>query len=281
MTVNISYIRLKDKVIENYSKSLKGWTNRDIEWNRLKNVLSNSKIQFTPVAYKNGVKKSKNLDRTKQNMIVIDVDDNLSLVECQRMFSKYKYLIGTTKSHDKLKQGKVCNRYRLLLPSINIPLDDDVYFRALRLMFEFGDIQTETKTSAYLGNDDALIIYNDGKLLDLHKASILATEQLREERVEKKVIDRDYINSYGNSSLEDVKSMLSKEIVIDILESMGYEVDGNKFSVRDENTKSVKVYDDGGMFDFGSSKHYDIFAVLTEYQDMSFKQALNYVRNFI
>ncbi len=48
MLVNLSFIKLSGDVKDNYTKTLKGFRNKDVEWSRLKNVLSNSKVQFTP-----------------------------------------------------------------------------------------------------------------------------------------------------------------------------------------------------------------------------------------
>lgn len=284
MTVNISYLKLTDNIIDNYTKTKKNWLNKDVEWNKLCNVLSNSKVQFSPYKFRNGVKTDTNWNNDSQDMLVFDIDSDLSIVEAQKMFNRYKYLIGTTKSHQKAKKGLTCDRYRLCLPAINIPRDKEVYFRTIGLLVPFNDCQTEIGTGAFLGNDDAIIIYNDGKLIDCHNASILAAQQLKDERVEKIVIDKDLVPNYGGSNkIEDIKEELTFEVVCDVLESVGYTMIGNKFKLReDERTNSATVnYKNLMINDYGSDYFGDIFDVLVEYQEMNFGDAIRYVKNYV
>lgn len=287
MLVNLSFIKLSGDVKDNYTKTLKGFRNKDVEWSRLKNVLSNSKVQFTPYMFTDGIKIAKNWDNSKQNMLVLDIDTGLSINECQNKFKKYKYLLGTTKSHQQLKRDTIEDRYRLCIPAINIPTDREVYFRMLALMFPFNDSATESLTGAFLGNDNAIIIYNEGILLDCYKASELAKEQLKNEHREKVVIDKDLLPIYSNNTnLDNIKSVMSDEIVKDILHSMGIEVTGNKFSLRPERTPSIKIYSSGYMKDFGASDSDkfikgDIIQLVMVELGMSFRDAIKYIANYI
>jgi hypothetical protein len=147
-------------------------------------------------------------------------------------------------------------------------------------MFPMNDKQTLTKTASFLGTSNCIVVKNEGKLLDCFKASQLAQEQLKEEYVEKIVIDPDLMPSYG-LGLQDIKASLDNEVVKDILTSVGYEMIGNKFKLREENTPSCKVYSSGYMKDYGGDFSGDIFALLVEYHGMSFKDAMRYVSNFI
>jgi len=284
MTVNISYNKLDGNIVDNYTKTLKGWRSKDVEWKNMYKVVCNSSIQYSPYSWKNGVKKSKQFDNSRQNILVLDIDDGLTINEVQSMFSKYKYLLATTKSHMIEKKGVICQRFRLLLPAINIPRDADVYFRALEIMFPFNDKQTLTKTGAFLGYDKAIYIYNDGDIIDLHKGSLIAEEQLKMERVDKKAkeIDSDLLDVRGGSSIQDIKKELNQEIVLDIVESLGYDVCFNKFKLReDENTHSCKVYNEGNMKDFGGDFVGDVFDLLYQHHGMNFKDSIQYVRRYL
>ena len=282
--INLSFIKLKGNVKDNYLDSLKGFRNKDVNWDDLPKVLGNSKIQFSPYMFRNGCKTGVNCIRDKQDMVVLDIDDGLSIYKFQKMFSQYKYILGSTKSHQRTKKGLVCDRFRVILPAINIPSDNDIYFRTMELLFPFSDGQVLTKTAAFLGNDEAIIIKNDGKKLDMFKVSELASQQIEQEKLEReaKKIDKDLLsNSYG-FSVEMVKEQITREVVVDVLGSIGIEVVGNKCKLRDdERTHSCKIYNDGGLYDFGSGDSYDIFKVLMELEDMTFMQAVRYVRNYI
>ena len=282
MVVNISFKQTKGKVTDNYTSTLRAWSNKDITWTNIHKVMNKDNIQFSCYEWKNGVKIPKTFRRDKQNCIILDIDDGISIQKIQSIFKKYTYIIGTTKSHMKDKKGIVCERFRMIIPCINIPTDDDVYFRTLELIAPFNDEQTLTKTASFLGNSKAIIIRNDGDTLDLYKASMLAKQQLDEEFKETVVVDRDFINSSG-SSLDDVKSQLTVEIVKEVLESIGIDIVGNKCRLRDDDrTVSAKIYPSGYIKDYGcSNSSGDIFKILQDKEGMSFKEAINYVRNFI
>jgi len=281
--INLSFIKLRGKVTDNYLKSLKGWRNKDVNWYDLEHVVGDSSIQFSPYKFRNGAKTVKNCNRENQDMIVLDIDDGVTIHEFQSMFKHLKYILATTKSHQKLKHGKILDRFRVIIPAINIPTDNDVYFRTLEILFPFSDEQVLTLTCAFLGTDNAIIIKNDGKKLDMFKASSLAEIQIEDERIEKKSkeIDPDLMQSYGNNDAETIKEQITYDIAREILESIGIEMDCNKFSIRDERTKSIKLYDNGSAYDFGDGKHYDMFSVLMEREGMSFPNAIRYCKNFI
>ena len=283
MIVNISFKQTKQKVIDDYTKTLRGWANKDVSWANIHKVMNKDNIQYSCYAWRNGVKIPKTFKRDKQNCIILDIDDGITIQAIQKMFKKYTYIIGTTKSHQQDKKGLVCDRFRMVIPCINVPEEDDVYFRALELIAPFNDKQTLIKTASFLGNSKSIVIRNDGDILDLHKAGVLAAEQLKEEYLEKVVIDKDFINYTGGNNIEDVKSQLTVDIVKDILDSVGIEVVGNKCKLREEErTHSAKIYPSGYIKDFGcSDSSGDIFKILQDKEGMSFREAISYVRNFI
>ena len=283
MILNISFKQIKGNITDNYTKTLRGWNNKDVTFDNIHKVMNKSSIQYSCYDWKNGVKITKTFDRSKQNCIILDIDDGISISKIQSIFKKYKYIIGTTKSNMKLKKGVICERFRIIIPCINIPTDDDVYFRALELIAPFNDEQTLTKTASFLGNSNATIIRNDGDILDLYKASILAKQQIDEEYREKVVIDKDLVTYRGNNSIEELRELITADVVKEVLESIGIEFVGNKCKLREEeNTHSAKVYPSGYIKDFGCSESSgDVFKILQDKEDMSFSEALSYVRNFI
>jgi hypothetical protein len=287
MTINISYKKVDGNVIDNYAKTLKGFRNKDVTWNNMRKVVCDSSIQYSCYAWNNGVKKSKQFDNSKQDCIILDIDDGLSISDIQGMFTRYKYLLATTKSHQQEKKGVICDRFRLILPAINIPRGTDVYFRTLEIMFPWNDKQTLTKTAAFLGNDNAIYIYNDGDIVDCEKGSILAEQIIKEERIDKKTnkIDTDLICCYGDrNNIHDIKEQLDIETIREILESLGVDFNSaGKCKLRhEENTHSAKIYPSGYIKDFGCNEiSGDIFHVLMKLENMSFGDAIRYVKGFV
>lgn len=47
--------------------------------------------------------------------LVLDFDDGMSLWSAIAKFGQYRHVIGTTRSHGKLKHGRVCDRFRVAL----------------------------------------------------------------------------------------------------------------------------------------------------------------------
>lgn len=286
MSVNISFIKLKSKIIDDYESTLKGWKNKDVNWYDLHKVLGNSKIQFSPYKWRNGAKTSCNFSHANTDCIVLDIDDGLSISSFQYMFRKYKFILATTKSHQQEKKGVRCDRFRVIIPAINIDTDADVHFRALELLAPFSDVQVLTKTSSFLGTDDCIIIKNDGKKIDMFKSNELAKEQLEAEAEEirknkAKKIDKDIRDvHYGRLDADIVLEQVTHEVMCEVLESVGYEVSKGKITLRDERTPSCKIYDDS-VFDFGSGESHNIFGLLMVYQGMTFPEAIRYVNNYI
>ena len=66
--------------------------------------------------------------------------------------------------------------------------------------------------------------------------------------------------------------------VANLMQYLGYEFDRRGFtSIRAERTPSVRVRKDGLIKDFGSGWSGDIFDLLTQYHQMSFKEAVEYI----
>lgn len=280
MTVNISYIQLKGKITDNYTKTLSGWKNKEVAWDNIHIPMSSSKVQYSPYAWKSGIKSGKNLDRSKQNCIVLDYDDGVTIETMSNQLRNYKFIITTTKSNMIEKKGLVCERFRVLIPAIHVCMDDDIYFRALELMFPLSDKQVLIKTGSFLGNDNAIVVRNNGIPIDMVNANRLAEKQLEEERVSKIAIDKDLLPSYVGTSARDILDRLDFNTSREILTDNGIEVIGNKFSIRDERTKSCTLYQNSA-YDFGSSTSYSIFDVLMETNGIDFKDSLRIVNNYI
>ena len=81
-----------------------------------------------------------------------------------------------------------------------------------------------------------------------------------------------------DKTLNAVRSGLHRENVAHILQYIGYEIyRGYKFKLRDENTPSASIRIDGYIKDFGGDFSGDLIALLMEYHDMSFREAVLYI----
>lgn len=80
------------------------------------------------------------------------------------------------------------------------------------------------------------------------------------------------------NKIEEVRLSLDQSSTAAILEYIGYEVyRGYKFKLREERTPSASIRKDGYIFDFGGDFRGDMIALLQEYHEMNFPQAVGYV----
>ncbi|MBU1668509.1 hypothetical protein KKC13_08800 [bacterium] len=87
-----------------------------------------SNINYSAFIFDNEHRKEINSKLELCNMIILDFDDGMSLDEAKYIFKQYTNIIATTKSHQKEKNGIVCDRFRvvfpLIKPLVNVTIDE-------------------------------------------------------------------------------------------------------------------------------------------------------------
>jgi hypothetical protein len=68
--------------------------------------------------------------------IGLDVDEGCTLAEAQELFKNYKHIIATSKSHQKEKNGIVCDRFRVILFFSELITDAQVFESTWFSLFE-------------------------------------------------------------------------------------------------------------------------------------------------
>ncbi len=287
MIINISYLNTpleSDdlKLNENMWITAKPYyKNKNIKFEQLHRMVSSDYRQYSPFFFKDGTKKSENWNNENQNILILDIDDGLTIDKAKEIFKGFKYFICTTKSHQKEKKGLVCDRFRIILPIINNPIGDDYfsYMRNLEKMFSFIDVQVNTKTGAFLGFAKCEYWYNNGDLFDM---DILRPVSIK--KVEK-IINKQMPFNEADIALESIKSSLTRETVAEIVNSLGFEVDRNfKFKYRqDERTPSASINNGTNPLikDFGSDISGDIFYFVQKVNNLNFLESVDYVKRYI
>ena len=109
----------------------------------------------------------------EQNLFIIDIDNDLTLEDAKNLFSGMTYLIATTRTHQKEKKGVVCDRFRIILPTMSTfhlspAVYSDMYMNVINsLGIEEADTQCRNASRWYYGNPDGEHWYNEGELLDI------------------------------------------------------------------------------------------------------------------
>ena len=78
--------------------------------------LVKSDFNYSAGSFKNGYRKRENY-LNYCDLIILDIDDGMSIKDAKDLFCAYDYIIATTKSHQKDKHGIICDRFRVILPT--------------------------------------------------------------------------------------------------------------------------------------------------------------------
>ena len=283
MKINISYLNAEVKLKENMHITAQPlYKNYEIDFNNLHRLVSSDFRQYSPFVFSTGIKKSDNWNNEKQNILILDIDDGLSIKDAMNKFKDYKFFICTTKSHQQEKKGIKCDRFRMIFPTINNPIGDLYfeYMRNLESMFSFIDKQVNTKTGAFLGSSNCKYWYNEGFLFDMNIFKPIKINKLPTQNDFKAPI------SYENDlPLEDIKNRLTRECVADIVQSLGYEVNAKYMFKYRENEKTPSASIKQGLNplikDFGSDLECDVIGFVELVKQCNFKSAVEYVGGFV
>ena len=103
-----------------------GYTEMYVPFERLASITS--KFNYSPSSYREGYRKQDNVINLG-NTLMFDFDDgSISIDEMVGFLNDngVTAFLSTTKSHNKDKHGKVCERYRVIVPlsdKINLPVN--------------------------------------------------------------------------------------------------------------------------------------------------------------
>lgn len=275
--INISVLQSDKPLKDNmHITALPLYKKITIPFENLHRLTTSDFRQYSSFNFLKGKKKSENWSNEGQNILILDIDDGLTIEEAKIKFSKYKYFLCTTKSHQVEKKGLKCDRFRIILKAKNVPHNDSYfdYMEQLEKLYPFIDKQVNCKIGAFLGYSKAIYFYNDGIEFDF---DILKPIELPKPYEEPRQINED-----NNMEAQELKQNLSRERIADILNMNGFDVDRNfKLKLREERTPSTSISINGLIKDFGTDFAGDIFSVLMEYRNMTFPQAIEEVRKYV
>jgi len=106
------------------------------------------------------------------SMIILDFDDGMTLAEAIKFFSPYIALIVTTKSHQKNKNGKVLDRFRVFIALNSYFIDMQYYSTLMRSLTRLlgADTACTDPSRYYSPNPEQIVHYINGtKYFDIKK----------------------------------------------------------------------------------------------------------------
>jgi len=109
------------KAIVSFSKHItEGYKTTKIDMDKIQDLVK-SDYYYSATSFTDGYRTKDNAQRG-QNLIILDFDEGTKLEDAKEMFSVYDCIIATTKSHRIEKNGKVNDRFRVILRT-NKPVD--------------------------------------------------------------------------------------------------------------------------------------------------------------
>lgn len=201
--------------------------------------LVKSDFNYSAGCFDKGYRKADNY-LNYSDMIIFDVDDGLTIQDAKDMFMPFDYIIATTKSHQKDKNGIVCDRFRIILPTdtpINLSKDD--YSKMMQEVYKdypFVDTVCKDASRFYYPSKDSIVFKHSGfcnfSWEDYHKRVIQNEEKEKiKNEIKKNISDAFSIKKleYGNGEKIDyIRNIAKTEKLLELLKYSEKYVSGQR-----------------------------------------------------
>jgi hypothetical protein len=151
-----------------------GYKKVEIDFNNIAEwVTQEKKVCYSPIGFKDG-KRNNASTEAYSNLIVMDIDEGMSIDYAKEIFKDYYAIITTTRNHQKEKNGVVSDRFRvILLANKYIYTTPKKYKQLMENIQQFYDFSMDTacfdKAHIYYSNPSDVWIGNCEKKLEVSK----------------------------------------------------------------------------------------------------------------
>src|SRR5574344_390431 len=150
-------VSISEHITENFKSYV-------IPFNKIVDLVK-SKFNYSAGTFKDNYRNADNY-LNYSDLIILDVDDGKSINEARIIFEPFDYIIATTKSHQKEKNGKICDRFRVILPTEKpINLNKTDYSKMMNEVFKdypFVDTVCKDSSRFYFPAKNSTIITHSG-----------------------------------------------------------------------------------------------------------------------
>ena len=168
-------IRLSYKVADwdNYAHFADGFKSNTVDFDSLDAFMcGNDKACVVPSLLRDGIRKDDHAYGSI-HMLILDFDDGLTWEQAEDKFRDYDFFMYETKSHQKDKNGKVCDRFRIMFPlDRTIKLSPDRYKRMMKNILAVfapeADRSCINPSQLFANNPNANYVYNYGVPFKAH-----------------------------------------------------------------------------------------------------------------
>lgn len=238
-----------------YATGAGGYTTRDVYWWELEEIVK-SKGNYSASVFANAYRNGENA-LPGQDLMILDFDEGLDIDDARQMFSQYKAMISTSRNHRKDKDGLICDRFRVIIPtSTRIMLEYDDYAAMMNEVYE-SFVQADTTCGdmarMYFGNPNSEVEWTGGNaLFDWKpfwtKAQARREYELREHETTKheyegnpEMLDRAYETFMANHFAKTFRNKAINRLIWIMKHGDCLEVDEVCRRIRDLNSRSRDI----------------------------------------
>lgn len=149
----------------NNEKNPKGFINYDVDFIDIPKIIS-SGFAYSASRFIDNYRKNDNWIGGV-DLLILDIDEDCTIEQAKEIFKKYEFYIITTRSHRKLKNDLISDRFRVFLhldSTINDALTYDNFMKTTVNQYPFIDSKATDKGRFFFSSPvDALVFYNEGK----------------------------------------------------------------------------------------------------------------------
>lgn len=210
-SINFSYSTSNNQAVDYkpYNTSLENFAN----------VLK-SNGRYSPFIYNENYRKESNTILNKTNCIMLDFDDGLTLEKAKKIFDVYNVIIATTKSHQKEKNGIICDRFRVILPTDyfeDITIEDYKQMMSLLILRYGSDNATKDVARYYYAYSESEVFINNGVNFDikllLRQSKMfykINNQNKQKEKETKKGVNLNMVNKQYDNSCQTKKEWFER-----------------------------------------------------------------------
>lgn len=167
--------------------------------------LVKSDFNYSAGTFKDGHRKADNY-LNYSDLIILDIDEGLTIKEAKKVFEPFDYILATTKSHQKQKDKKPpCDRFRIILTTDTpISLNKEEYRQMMTEVheeFNFVDKSCKDASRFYYPNKDAEVFIHGGFCDFYWEDYWERAKQKQVEQQQKRYIVSN-VSEYDNDSIE-------------------------------------------------------------------------------
>lgn len=145
------------------ANNAEGFSPRDL--NSISDYQEAFRFDHSPIVFRNAYRRGDHFESC--DCLYGDIDDGLTLEDFRKRFREYKYIIATSRNHQKEKNGKpACDRFHVYFPQLKPYTSADSLradLCAMHAEFPFLDPAAKDAARLLFGNAETKVEYNPGK----------------------------------------------------------------------------------------------------------------------